>query len=173
MEKVIRINGIVNCEVYDSDGELKDKTQLKNIVVDTMLNSIIESFIAQTSNPCSGFSNIALGSGDTPETISDTGLDSEFAVGDFGVDGGNVYATRIAGFTAVNYVTNTYTVTGEITNKHASTLSINETGLFNAATPQVTGAAIEMGSRTTFAQTISLATDETLRVTWTWTVSSA
>ena len=167
---LFKIKGRVEYRVYDGQGHLVSKKKVTNVVVDTMLNNVINAFIATSSNPCSGFQYIALGRGDTPETINDTELDDEFEVASFG---GTNYATRIDGSVSVDYTSNTYTVTGEITNESGSTLEVNESGLFNSDTVADTGASAEMGSRATVDSAIQLQNNEKLEVTWQWTVSAS
>jgi len=172
MMNILKIAGNVHYDIIDTAGEVVATRQVKNIIVETMLDNIIGSFMAEAGNPCSGFIYIGLGSGDTPETVNDIALENEFDVTSFGTSGGNnIYAERLSGFQGANYTANSYTVSGAITNNSSNVLSINESGVFNGATPSASGD--EMACRTVIDETISLQPSERLNVTWTWVVSSA
>lgn len=170
----LHISGRVRYQVFDAKGKLKLTKLVDNIIVETMIDNVLNSFVDTASNPCSGFNYIGLGSGSTPETVNDTSLDSEFATSAFGTTVGATaenYAQRISDFVSVDYTANTYTVSGEIVNASGATVSVNESGIFNGATPGATGD--EMACRATSSGTISIDDGETLTALWVWTVASA
>lgn len=167
MDKLdVQIKGNVELRIYDETGNLKDVIESSNVVVDGMLDNIIESFIDTASNPSSGFQFIGLGRSDTPETVSDTQLGDEFEAGSFGSD---YYADRISDYQGINYASNSYVVSGSITNESGDSVSINESGLFNESNPD----SGQMGSRVALESTVQLDDGERIDFKWVWTVSSA
>ena len=141
------IKGDLTIEVRDSiTGELKDKRELKNLVVTTG-KTFIASRIAAASATVMGY--IAVGTSSTSPAAGDTTLGGELAR----------QATTVPGGTAS---TNTVTYVATFA-AGSGTGALQEAGIFNAASSGT------MLARTTFSVVNKGAADE-MTITWVVTV---
>ena len=141
------IKGDLTIEVRDSvTGELKDKRELKNLVV-TAGKTFIASRIAAASATVMGY--IAVGTSSTSPAAGDTTLGGELAR----------QATTVSGGTAS---TNTVTYVATFA-AGSGTGALQEAGIFNAASSGT------MLARTTFSVVNKGAADE-MTITWVVTV---
>jgi hypothetical protein len=140
----IRITGDVTIQLFNADGSLKDKREIKNLVVTTG-----KTFIAgrMTGTPTI-MSHMAVGSGTTAAAAGDTALQSE--LGRVALTSGTTTAavtTYVASFPAG-------TGTGAVT----------EAGVFNASSGGT------LLCRTVFA-VVNKGVDDAMSITWAVTVS--
>ncbi len=140
----IRITGDVTIQLFNADGSLKDKREIKNLVVTTG-----KEFIAarMTGTPTI-MSHMAVGAGTTAAAAGDTALQSE--LGRVALTSGTTAAavtTYVASFPAG-------TGTGAVT----------EAGIFNASSGGT------LLCRTVFA-VVNKGVDDAMSITWAVTVS--
>lgn len=109
--------------IRDENGNVKDKEEIKNLVVDDGLAAIASRVGDTLTN---AFTYIALGSDSTAETSVDSALGSEFTSGGL---------SRVSA-TFSRVTTNVTNDTMQLENQFNVTASnsINEIGIFNAAT---------------------------------------
>lgn len=135
------IKGRVSLVLRDKDGKVKKEVKIENLIV-TAGKNFLANWLGQSSQAGPFMPFIAIGSGATAPSASDTGLESEL--------------TRQQG--AISFVnniwTNSYTfLAGD------GTGTVTEAGLFSA-NPGGT-----MMARTTFGD-VTKAAGDTLQVTW-------
>lgn len=150
MEDFLKLTGIVELELRDEHGNLKE-TRKENLVVNAGRNWLWLMATAVTQPAKMGY--MALGTSATAATVSDTGLGAEMA------------STRIA--TSSNgTVGTTSSVWTAVYNPGTGTGSLTEAGLFNNAT---------INSGTMLAHvvfgTLTKNAGDTLTITWTVTLN--
>jgi hypothetical protein len=75
IQEELNVVGTVEIELLAANGTLKHKEIVSNLVMTAGKNLFVRKIINDTEN----ISTIAIGSGDTPATVSDTQLESELA----------------------------------------------------------------------------------------------
>lgn len=151
----IRLKGTVDMVLYDEFGKVKDERHFDNLIVDTGIEAVASRIAPHDGsiNPTSPFNYIAIGTGNTPVTATDTSLSgAELARVQ---DSEAAYSATEAGKKLILSVT---FLPGQ------GTGTVNESGVFNAASGG------EMLSRQTFTE-IQKAAGDTLTVTWTYTLT--
>lgn len=140
--------GRVQIQVFDSEGNLKDEQTVKNLVVTTGLNHIADRLGA--SSPATRMSHMEVGTNSTAAAAGDTAL------------GTAISGSRVA-LTSQTVSTNTVQYIGDFP-AGTGTGAIVEAGIFNASSSGT------MLCRTIFS-VVNKAADDTLKITWTLTVS--
>lgn len=140
--------GRVQIQLFDSEGNLKDEQIVKNLVVTTGLNHIADRLGA--SSPATRMSHMEVGTDNTAAAASDTAL------------GTAISGSRVA-LTSQTVSTNTVQYIGDFP-AGTGTGAIVEAGIFNASSSGT------MLCRTIFS-VVNKASDDTLKITWTLTVS--
>ena len=140
-----QVTGRLIIEVFDKDGNVKDKREIDNLVVAVGKTFIASRMVGATANV---MSHMAIGSGTTAAAVGDTTLGIELGrvVLSSGTSSGAV-ATFVASFPAG-------TGTGAVT----------EAGIFNAAS------AGTLLARTVFS-VVNKGADDAMSITWQVTVS--
>lgn len=141
----LKASGSLRVVITGSDGKVKEEREFKNLVVNTGLAYVASRMVGTAANI---MSNMALGSGTTAASASDTALQTEL---------GRV--TLASGTAAANVVT--YTATFP---PGTATGAVTEAGILNAAS------AGTLLCRTVFA-VVNKGTDDAMSVTWTITIS--
>jgi len=143
----LKLKGDVTLTLTDKNGKLKDKKEIKNLVVNAGL-SFITSRMLNTSKAV--MSHMALGSGSTAANASDTSLGSQV---------GSREALDSASETSTGVITFASTFEpGDATG------ALTEAGIFNASSGS------DMLCRTVFS-TVNKASTDTLAITWSITVA--
>jgi len=143
--ETIQMRGDVVVELFHADGSLKDRREVKNLVV-TVGKQFIASRMARST--AAVMSHMAIGSGTTAPAAGDTALQSELGrVALSSLSASGAVVTHAATFPAA-------TGTGAVT----------EAGIFNASS------AGTMQCRTTFP-VVNKGADDAMQITWTVTVS--
>jgi len=141
----VKITGFVTLKIFDKEGVLKDKREISNLVVTTGKNHIADRLSSTPGeNP---MTYMAIGTGTTPVTISDTQLETQ-------LDRNLI--------TSIVDVNNTVTYTGNWA-AGDGTGTITEAGIFNAAINGV------MLARTVFSPTVK-GVGDSLQITWVLTI---
>ena len=141
-----KVIGDVRLVLTDANGNLKDKREIHNLVVDTG-NNLLASRLASASSPVIGW--IALGTGTNAPAHGDTTLQTELVR----------LATTVSGGT----VTNNSILFQQTFGAGTGTGALTEAGLFNAVSAGV------MAARTTFS-VINKGSGDILTVYWTLTI---
>lgn len=141
----LKASGSLRVVITGSDGKIKEEREFKNLVVNTGLAYVASRMVGTAANV---MSNMALGSGTTAASATDTALQSEL---------GRV--ALASGTAAANVVTYTATFPPA-----TATGAVTEAGIFNA------GSAGTMLCRTVFA-VVNKGSDDAMSVTWTITIS--
>lgn len=140
-----RIVGRVRAEVFDADGNLKQFEETENLILTVGKNMIADRLLA---SPTLGVAtHIGVGTSGTAAAAGDTTITGE---------------TRVA-LTSKTRATNVVTYVGDWA-AGSATGTLQETGLWDAAS------AGNLVGRATFSSIVKGASD-TLKVTWTWTIS--
>lgn len=161
----IEIKGKVEFTVIDDEGHEVSNQKVENIIVDGLKDNVVNNFNNDSStNDCSGYEHIALGSDDTAADQSQTELQNELEASDFNATSSEY---RISDFVGTNLNDNEYIVSGSITNNSGTDVVVKESGLFDDASYN----SGNMGSRTVLNNSVNLKTDEQIKVKWIWTVS--
>lgn len=118
-----KLTGIITFTIKDINGNVKDKFTIKNTITDAGLAGIASRINGADSE--SAFTYLALGTGTTSPTTSDTALETEIT--DSGLARSSATATR--------ETTNTTDDTAQLEHTWTATASkaITECGMFNAS----------------------------------------
>ncbi len=147
IKESLKLKGDVTLTLTDKNGKLKDKKEIKNLVVNAGL-SFITSRMLGTSKAV--MSHMALGSGSSAANASDTALGSQV---------GSREALDSASETSTGVITFASTFEpGDATG------ALTEAGIFNASSGG------DMLCRTVFS-TVTKASTDTLAITWSITVA--
>lgn len=150
-KEITSMRGDVEIVVRRSDGSVKDKREIHNLVVNTGLAYIISRMVGTAK---AVMSHMALGSGTTVAAAGDTALESQLG-------------SRVAlDSTTISGSNNEKVVYVSTFAAGAATGAVTEAGIFNAST------AGDMLCRTVFA-VVNKAADDTMEITWTITLSAA
>lgn len=137
--------GVVTAEVFDADGVLKSREVTNNLVTTVGKNMVADRLLA---SPTLGVpTHMGVGTSGTAAAVGDTTITGE---------------TRVA-LTSKTRSTNVVTYVGDWA-AGSATGTLQETGLWDAAS------AGNLVGRATFTSIVKGASD-TLKITWTWTVS--
>ena len=142
--------GRVHIQVFDKDKNLIEEQTVKNLVVTTGLNHIADRLGA--SSPATRMSHMEVGTGSTAAAAGDTALGSAIA------------SSRVA-LTSQTVSTNTVEYVGDFP-AGTGTGAVTEAGVFNASSGGT------MLCRTVFS-VVNKAAADTLKITWTLTVSDS
>lgn len=140
----IKAVGAVSIVLTGPDGEIKDKRDIKNLVVTTGKNFIASRMTGSTT----AMSHMSIGSTNTAPAAADTGLGNELG------------RVALASATTTTNIT-TYSATFPA---GTGTGAVVEAGIFNASSSGT------MLCRTTFA-VVNKGANDTITVTWTVTVN--
>lgn len=144
-DDTFKLVGRVKAEVFGPDGELKAVEETENLILTVGKNMIADRLLA---SPTLGVpTHIGVGTSGTAATAGDTTITGE---------------TRVA-LTSKTRSTNVVTYVGDWA-AGSATGTLQETGLWDAAS------AGNLVGRATFTSIVKGASD-TLKVTWTWTIS--
>ena len=147
----LKLSGQLNIVLKDKAGNIKDRVEVKNLVVNTGL-AYIASRMTGTSK--SVMSHMALGSGTTAAAAGQTDLVSVLGSREA------LDSTTIAGTNDEKVVYVSSFEAGDATG------AVTEAGIFNAASGG------DMLCRTVFS-VVNKAADDTMSVTWTITLSAS
>jgi hypothetical protein len=144
---VLEMTGHVHIELRGPDGKLKDERHVKNLIVTTGRDAIIERLDSSptTAQP----SHMEIGTGGTAVAAGNTAL---------------VTALDRNALTSNTSSGGVLTSVGNWAAGDGTNAAIVEAGIFNAAS------AGTMYSRATFTA-INKGASDTLQITWTWTVT--
>ncbi len=147
----LKFNGNVAIVLRKSDGSIKDKREIHNLVVNTGLAYIISRMVGAAKNV---MSHMAVGSSLTAAAAGDTDLG--------GILGSrkSLDSTTIAGSNNEKVIYVATFAAGE------GTGAVTEAGVFNASTSG------DMLCRTVFA-VVNKGSDDTMTITWTITISAS
>lgn len=140
--------GQVNIVLTDKDGKIKDKREIKNLVVDSGLDFIASRMAGASSNV---MSHMALGSGTTAASNTDTDLESILGSRE------TLFSTTVTD-NAIQYIA--------FFDAGRATGAVTEAGIFNA------DSSGDMLCRTVF-DVVNKGADDSLRITWTVTISAS
>ena len=140
----LKVTGNLKVQIFDKTGALKEERELKNLVVTTGKTFIAARMVGTPT----AMSNMAVGSGSTAASASDTALGAEL--------GRVALTSATSATTVVTYVATFGAGVG--------TGSVTEAGIFNASS------AGTMLCRTVFS-VINKGADDAMSVTWQITVS--
>lgn len=143
----LKLSGEVAIVLCGPDGQVKQKQEIKNLVVDAGLDFITSRMDGETKDV---MSHMAVGSGTASAAAGDTALGTE--LGRVALTSSTVTDNAIA------YVGNFGAGTG--------TGAVTEAGIFNA------GAGGDMLCRTVFS-VVNKAADDSLQITWTVTLTAS
>lgn len=143
-----KATGKVNITLYGSDGKIKEEREVKNLVVDTGLDWIADRF-SDVAIPAD-MSHMEVGTDNTAPAAGDTALASAIA------------GSRV-GLTSTTVTNNSVQYIGDFP-AGTGTGAIVEAGIFNASSAGV------LLCRTIFS-VVNKGADDTLKITWTVTVS--
>jgi hypothetical protein len=147
MEESVKLTGRVNYKLFDEAGKLKDERDVNNVVV-TVGKNYLATWLAAASQAGYFMQYLALGTGVTAASASDTALETELA-------------TRVAG--TLTSSTNVWQNQGTF-GAGVDTGAITEAGIFSASSVGT------MLARQTFP-VINKAAGDSLQVTWQVTLS--
>ncbi len=145
-EEFIHVRGSVKMQLIDEHGNVKQEHEDHNLIV-TIGKTYLATWLAAASQSGEFMSYIALGTGTTSPSASDTALETEFAGGGY---------SRVQG--TLTSSTNTWQ-NSAIFSPGNGTGAVTEAGLFSASTSGT------MFARQTFAA-YNKAAGDTLTVTW-------
>jgi hypothetical protein len=144
----LKLRGDVALVLKDKNGNVKEKREIKNLIVSTGLTFICSRMAGTSANV---MSHMALGSGTTAAAAGDTDL-------------GSILGSREAlDSTTASSNTITYVSSFEA---GEGTGAVTEAGIFNAATSG------DMLCRTVFS-VVNKEADDTMSVTWTITLTAS
>ncbi len=148
LQENIKVTGNVLVQLFDKDGNVKDKREIKNLVVTAGKGFIAASMLKTTTNSPAAMSHMAIGSDNTAAANADTAL------------GGELGRVSLASATNSGAVT-TYTATFPA---GTGTGAVVEAGILNASS---SGTLL---CRTVFA-VVNKGADDAMSITWAITVS--
>lgn len=148
LKDALKLKGRVGIVLKDKDGNVKETRDIDNLVVTTGLNYIASRMKDATAT---AMTHMALGSGTTAAAAGDTDLES-------------ILGSR----EALDSTTVTNNAVAYVCAFEASDISgaVTEAGIFNASTGGT------MLCRTVFS-VLNIASDDSISVTWTITISAA
>jgi hypothetical protein len=148
LQENIKVTGNVLVQLFDKDGNVKDKREIKNLVVTAGKGFIAASMLKTTTNSPAAMSHMAIGSNNTAAANADTALGTELG------------RVSLASATNSGAVT-TYTATFPA---GTGTGAVVEAGVLNNSTGGT------LLCRTVFA-VVNKGADDAMSITWAITVS--
>ena len=148
LQENIKVTGNVLVQLFDKDGNVKDKREIKNLVVTAGKGFIAASMLKTTTNSPAAMSHMAIGSNNTAAANADTALGTELG------------RVSLASATNSGAVT-TYTATFPA---GTGTGAVVEAGVLNNSTGGT------LLCRTVFA-VVNKGADDVMSITWAITVS--
>ncbi len=148
LQENIKVTGNVLVQLFDKDGNVKDKREIKNLVVTAGKGFIAASMLKTTTNSPAAMSHMAIGSNNTAAANADTALGTELG------------RVSLASATNSGAVT-TYTAAFPA---GTGTGAVVEAGILNASS---SGTLL---CRTVFA-VVNKGADDAMSITWAITVS--
>jgi hypothetical protein len=148
LQENIKVTGNVLVQLFDKDGNVKDKREIKNLVVTAGKGFIAASMLKTTTNSPAAMSHMAIGSNNTAAANGDTALGTELG------------RVSLASATNSGAVT-TYTATFPA---GTGTGAVVEAGVLNNSTGGT------LLCRTVFA-VVNKGADDAMSITWAITVS--
>lgn len=148
IDEKIKVTGDVVVEVRGPDGQVKDRREIKNLVVTAGKTFIASSMLKTTSNSPAAMTHMAIGASSTAAANGDTALGSEL--------GRVALASSSASGAVVTYTASFPAGTG--------TGAVVEAGILNAASGGT------MLCRTVFA-VVNKGANDAMSITWAITVS--
>jgi len=151
-----QLNGWIKIDHYDKDGNLIESVETPNALTNTGFTEVAGLFCSDQSGSYTAFDYIAVGTGTTAATATDTQLQTEET------ENGLTRAAATGTLVTVNVTNDTaqlvksFSVTGSV--------AVTESGVLNAAS---TGTML---CRQTFSA-INVADGDTLQITWKVTVA--
>lgn len=144
------VSANVSIKLFDKDGKVKDKREIRNLIVDAGFDAAIQQILGLSGVQPTEFNYVAVGTGTTAANASDTALETEIGsrvqdtVPDFTSPGqGDLIVTFAAG---------------------NGTGSLTESGVLNASSGGT------LLARTTFTA-ITKGASDALQITWQFTLS--
>lgn len=144
----LKVTGDVVVEITGSDGQIKDRREIKNLVVTAGKQFIASSMLKTTTNSPTAMTHMAIGAGTVAAAAGDTALGSQ--LGRVALD------SAAAAGAVVTYTASFPAGTG--------TGAVTEAGIFNASSGGT------MLCRTVFA-VVNKGADDAMSITWQITVS--
>lgn len=138
----LKLRGDVALVLRDKNGNIKEKRDIRNLIVDAGLNFICDRMVSNSTEAV--MSHMALGSGTTAAAAGDTSLESQLGSRE-ALDSSTVSGSTI-----------TYTSSFEAGD---ATGAVSESAIFNAASGGT------MLCRTVFA-VVNKAADDSLSISW-------
>ena len=148
----IKLKGDVAIVLKDQDGNIKDKRDINNLVVNAGLTYIVDRMKRDASGGKAVMTHMAVGSGTTSAGASQTDLVSILGSRE------SLDSTTISGTNALVYVSSFEAGDG--------TGAVTEAGIFNASSGG------DMLCRTVFT-TVNKGSNDTMSITWTITLSAS
>lgn len=149
LNEKLTVTGQVCIQIFDTQGNLKDTRDIKNLVVTTGKTFIASSMLKTTNSPAA-MTHMSLGTGTTAAAAGDTALQAE-------ISGARVtFASATSAANVVTYVASFPAGTG--------TGAVTEAGIFNDPT------AGTMLCRTVFS-VVNKGANDAMSITWQITVS--
>ncbi len=145
----LKLKGHIKFVLKDKDGKIKEVREIDNLIVNAGKSETAGLLIGDTGATAFGY--IAIGTGTTAPSASDTALETE-----------THRASATTSLTTTNVTNDTAQL--EATFNFTSSYAITESGIFNDAT------AGDMLARQTFSA-LNVANGDSLTVTWKITVS--
>lgn len=145
------IKGWIKIDHFDDKGNLLESVETPNAIMNLGMTEVAGLFCSDTSGSYTAFDYIAVGTGTTAATATQTALITETAASGLtrAAATGTLVTTTVANDTA-NFV-KSFDVTGSV--------AVTESGVFNAASNGT------MLCRQTFSA-INVANGDTLQITW-------
>jgi hypothetical protein len=151
LREITRMRGDVAIVLKRNDGTIKDRREIKNLVVNTGLAYIISRMVGTAK---SVMSHMGVGAGTTAAAAANTALESQLG------SRVSLDSTTIAGSNNEKVVYVATFAAG------VGTGAVTEAGVFNA------GTSGDMLCRTVFA-VVNKAADDTMEITWTITLTAS
>lgn len=149
LNEQFKVTGDVLVEITGPDGKIKDRREIKNVVVTNGKSFIASSILKTTSNTPTAMTHMAIGSGTATAVVGDSTLGTEIS------------GTRTAVSSSASGAVVTYTASFAA---GVGTGNVTEAGVFNAASGGT------MLCRTVFG-VVTKGADDTMSINWAITVS--
>lgn len=156
MNQGAKLNGWIKIDHFDTEGNLIETVETPNALTNTGFTEVAGLFCSDQSGSYTAFDYIAVGTGTTAATATNTQLGTEETQNGLtrAASTGTLVQVNVANDTA--QLVKSFTVTGNV--------AVTESGVFNASS------AGTMLCRQTFSA-INVANGDTLQITWKVTVA--
>jgi len=151
-----KLNGFIKIEHFDSSGKLMEVVETPNALTNTGFAEVAGLINSDQSGSHTAFDYIAVGTGTTAATATDTALETEET--ENGLTRASGTGTRMTTTVAndTSQIVHSYSVSGSV--------AVTESGVLNASSAGI------MLCRQTFSA-INVADGDTLQITWKVTVA--